>query len=238
MTNDPYIRSTLAHAALELAPPLIRQSLMEDPEFRSDFGLRAAAVLDFGDSGVSVQRSKFFDAVRKVLSGSTATEVLDLEDQKWELINKIQGNALPALAMFHGDRRLDLPDLNVLSPDKVARLRSLDEAGSDVNIPPSDRRVWHDILSERALDDEEVDEFNRDILDTPVHLSRVIHSELAKGKVNISTLVPSSRRYFERLVGHTIGALLSPIIQLEGADRSLSNCVNGTHMMGFCSAYS
>lgn len=221
MANDPYVRSTLAHAALELAPPLIRQSLMEDQEFRSDFGLRAAAVLDFGDAGVSVQRSKFFDAVRKVLSRSTATEVPDLEGRKWDLIRKSQGNALPALAMFHGDRRLDLPDLNVLSPEKATRLRSLDEAASDVNIPPSDRQVWHDILSERALDDEEVDEFNRDILDTPVHLSRVIHSELAKGKAKISTLVPSSRRYFERLVGRYDGSTSVTNYSVAGAKQIL-----------------
>ena len=206
MANDPYVRSTLAHVALELVPPLIRQSLMDDPGFRSDFGLRTAAVIDFGDAGVSVDRTKFFDAVRKALSRATATEVTDLEGRNWHLNRKNKTNALPALAMFHGDRRLDLPDLNVLSPQKATRLRSLDEAASEVNLPPSDRRAWRDILSERALDDDEVDEFNRDLLDTPVNLSRVIHSELTKGKAKISTLVPSSRRYFERLVGRYDGS--------------------------------
>ena len=201
MTNDPYVRSAVTHAALELAPPLIRQSLLEDPEFRSDFGLRAAPVLDFGTSGLSVQRSIFFDAVRKVLSGSSATEVIDTENQKWELISKNQGNTLPALTMFHGDRILNLPDLNVLSPDKRTRLRSLDEAATDVNLPPGDRHLWHGILSQRALGDEEVDDFSWDVLNTPVHMSRVIHSEFADGNAKISSLVPSSRKYFERLVG-------------------------------------
>lgn len=207
MKNDPYVRSALAHAALELAPPLIRQSLLEDPDFRSDFGLRAAPVLSFGSSGLSVQRSIFFDAVRKVLSGSSPTEVMDTENRKWELINKSQGSASPALTMIHGDQILDLLDLNVMSPDKMTRMRSLDEAASDVNLPLGDRHLWHNIVSQRALDDEEVDDFNRDILDTPVHMSRVIHGEFTDGKTNISTLVPSSRRYFERLVGPYDGSV-------------------------------
>ena len=69
MTNNPYLRATLAYAALELAPPLIRQTLLDDSAFKSEFGFRTQAILDFGDSGASIQRSTIFDAARKVLSG-------------------------------------------------------------------------------------------------------------------------------------------------------------------------
>ena len=201
MTNNPYFRATLAYAALELTPPLIRQTLLDDSAFKSEFGFRTEAILDFGDSGVSIQRSTIFDAVRKVLSGSTEVEVTDTAGEKWKLINKVQEEAPPILTIIRGDQSLDLSDLNVLSQDKTTRLRRFEEASSDVNLSAGEHRNWHHILSGRPLKDEEVDEFYNDIRDTPVHVSRVIRREFADGKSRISTLVPPSRRYFERLVG-------------------------------------
>ena len=177
--NDPYVRSALALAALDITPPLIRQSLMADPEFRSDFGLVGSPVLEFSASGLSIQRSKFLDAVRRALSGAPVAEVVDTDGRKWQLAKGTQGITPPALTMKYGDQVLGLPDLNVLSPNKLARLRSLDDAASDLNLPCTDRHEWHGILSQRPLDDEEIDEFNRNILDTPVHVSRAILGEFA-----------------------------------------------------------
>lgn len=201
MTNNPHLRATMAYAALQLAPPLIRQTLLDDAAFRSEFGFKTDAVLDFGDSGVSIQRSTVFDAARKVLAESPGVEVTDEAGKKWQLINKIQKQALPVFAIIHGDQSLDLPDLNVLSQDKTTRLRWLEKSSSDVNLPARERRHWHHILSARPLEDEEVGEFYDDIRDTPVHMSRAIRREFTDGKSGISTLVPPSLRYFERLIG-------------------------------------
>jgi hypothetical protein len=57
------------------------------------------------------------------------------------------------------------------------------------------------MISERPLEDGEVDEFYSDFRDTPIYVARLIRSEIAAGQVSVSSLVPSSRRYFERLVG-------------------------------------
>ena len=128
-------------------------------------------------------------------------EVTDTVGKEWNLINKLREDAPPILAIIRGDQSLDLPDLNILSQDKTTRLRRFEEASSNVNLPAREHRNWHHILSGRALEDEEVDEFYNDIRDTPVHVSRLIRREFADGKSRISTLVPPSRRYFERLVG-------------------------------------
>ena len=191
----------MAHAALELAPPLIRQTLLDDSAFKSEFGFRTEAVLDFGDSGVSIQRSTIFDAAREVLSGASEVEVADTTGKKWKLINKIQEQAPPILTIIGGDQSLDLPDLNVLSQDKTTRLHWFEEASSDVNLPAREHHNWRHILSGCALEDEEVDEFYNDIRDTPVHVSRLIRREFTDRKSRMSTLVPPSHRYFERLVG-------------------------------------
>lgn len=201
MANSPYVRSALAQAALEFAPPLIRKTLLEESGFREEYGFRADAVLSFSDSGVSFQRSNLFKAVRKILSGASVKEVTDTDGQKWNLKNISGEGELPSLALYCGKLRLILPDFAALSPDLTTRLRSLDEVSSDVNLPSSVRDAWRDVLTERALEDDEVDAYHSEFHDTPIQKSRSIRSEIVGGQISISSLVPPSRRYFERLVG-------------------------------------
>lgn len=201
MTNSPYVRSALAQAALELAPPLIRKSLLEKQVFREEYGFRADAVLAFGDSGVSIQRSELFNAIRKILSGVSEMEVTDTDGRGWKLTNESEKGELPTLAISRKKQRLILPAFVTLSPDSTIRLRSLDEAAFDVNLPTRARDTWRNVLSERALDDDEVDEFHSDFRDTPIYIARSIRSEIANGQSSVSSLAPPSRRYFERLVG-------------------------------------
>lgn len=201
MTRGPYVRSALAQAALELAPPLIRETLLDDSEFREEYGLGTDAVLAFGGSGVSIQGSELFDAIRKILSGASDVEVTDTDGWQWKLSNESEGEERPTLAISRGEQRLVLPDFAALSPDSSTRLRSLDETASDVMLPTSARDAWRSILLVRALDDDEVNEFHSDIRDTPGHIARSTRREIANWQSSVSSLVPHSKRYFERLVG-------------------------------------
>ena len=201
MTNSPYVRSAIAQAALELTPPLIRKSLLQESEFREEYGLRVEAVLAFGDTGVLIQRSDIFDAIREVLSGASEIEVIDTDGREWKLRNENEVGDLPVLVISCAKQHLVLPDFSPLSPNNTTRLRSLDEVATDVNLATSARNTWQIVLSERALDDDEVDEFRSDFVDTPVHVARSVRHEIEKEQSSISSFVPHSRRYFERLVG-------------------------------------
>lgn len=206
MTNSPYVRSALAVAALELVPPLIRKDLIGQKEFRSEYGIESHAVLSFGDTGVSIPRSELFEAVRSVLSGRPDIDLNDVDGRNWKLEIKSKPEELLRLSIYCGEQRFNLPDFTALSPDRGICLRSLEEAASHVNLPANATGSWRDILSDRALEDEEVDEFHSDFRDTPVHVAGVIREEIAKGTSRLSSLVPSSRRYFERLIGAYDGA--------------------------------
>lgn len=201
MSNSPYVRAAMAHAALEFVPPLIRKSLLDEPEFRQEYGFRTEAVLGFGDSSVSIQRTGIFDAVRQCLAGSVELKVTDADDREWQLRNEAEAGQPAKLVMLSEERRLILPDFAVLSPEAAVRLRSLDEAAFDVNLPTSAQDMWLEILAERALEDDEIDPFHSDFRDTPVHLMRAIRGEILAGQSSVSSLAPCSRRYFDRLVG-------------------------------------
>ena len=207
MTNSPYVRSALAQAALEFAPPLIRKTLLKEADFREEYGFRADAVLAFDDSGVCIQCSGLFDAIRKILSGVSRAEITDTNGRKWNLNNDSKIGEQPTLVISDGKQRLILPNFAVLSPNRDTRLRALDEAASDVNLPISARNTWHNVLSKRALEDEEVNELHSDFRETPIHLARSIRNEIKNGSSSVSSFTPCSRRYFERLVNAYDGSV-------------------------------
>lgn len=201
MINTPYERGALAGAALEFVPPLIRNGLIGERGFREEYGLKTNAMIVFGSSGISVQRSELFNAVRAVLAGNAPAELTDAEGRTWNLTNEGRKGGLPNLVLSSDQQRLVLPDFSVLSEDASIRIRSLEESASDANLPLSAQVEWRTILQERALEDDEIDSFHSDIHNTPVHVERSIRSEITAGGSSVSSLVPRSRRYFERLVG-------------------------------------
>lgn len=201
MANSPYVRAALAQAALEMAPPLIRRTLIEDSSFRDEYGLSGDAVISFEESGVSVQRSDLLSALRTLLAGRKQFDIQDTEGRKWRLRRLGESGELPRFTLARAKQRLILPDFCALSPDREVRLRSLAKSVADVNPPESAHARWRETLGERALEDDELEEYHSDFRDTPVHMARTIRSEIHAGTSSISSLVPPSRRYFERLVG-------------------------------------
>lgn len=200
MTTDLDPKTFFALHFLELTPPLIRETLLEDSDFRDEYGLTTDSVLSFGDSEVSVQQSGFFNAVRQVLSGVSENEVTDTKGQRWKLRNIGGAGELPRLSL--SCCRNPLPTyLIALSPDRDTRLRSFDEDIADFNLPERDSDPWREILTERALNDEEVDAFHGDFDCTPVAKTIAVHRDITAGRGSLSTLVPPSRKYYERLVG-------------------------------------
>ena len=198
--NRHYVKSAL-EIALDLTPPLIRNTLLEDQDFRKKYGITVNPVLTFTDLDILFHRSSLYNAVRRVLSGATEKKVINTQGQKWRLKNISKKRELPNLLLSRGEKRFPLSNLAALSPDRDTRLRFLDEAISDVNLPRNASDQWRNILSERALEDDEVSACLSEFRDTPVEKMRSISSELRTGQSSLSFLVPPSRRYFERLVG-------------------------------------
>ena len=185
---------------------MIRTTLIEKREFREEYGFKADALIVFGDTDISIQRSELFDAIRKVLASRAELAVTDTLGREWKVFAERGKGEQPIVAIACGQQRHNLPDFTVLSPDSATRLRSLNETADDVNLPASARDVWRVILSERDLEDEEVDQFHSEFRDTPVHIVRSIRAEIEKAKSSVSSLIPPSRRYFERLIGEYDGS--------------------------------
>lgn len=205
--NRAQIKFMVVRAAEKFIPPLIRNTLLEESDFRNEYGLKGDVVLKFNVSGftVSIQRSYLFETVRTILADGTSLQIIDMDGQEWDLKNISTSEELPRLALSRDKQQLILPDLAVLSPSSFIRLRALDENTLDVNLPSDIQNVWRDILVKRALEDDEVDDFLTEFSDTPVQMAQSIHREAQRG-IKVTSLVPNSRKYFERLVGKYDGS--------------------------------
>ena len=220
MTNSSSIRNALARHALEYVPPLLRSEVLNDTAFCKEFSIKADGIISFGGATWSVRHSILFDAVRSALAGSLEVPVKDTQGKIWMLrVGEGKKHQRP-LILSSGDEQYELPDFTTLSPEADDRLAALEEYVRDVNLPVEVETAWHAILTERALWDEEVQRLQKDIRDTPVYMLRSIKEELGTGQCDLSTMVPRSRVYYERLVGAYDG---SSTIQeyAEGPGREL-----------------
>lgn len=201
MKNNANLRSILAKLTLDFAPPSIRNDLLDSASFLEEFNLKPEVILSIGGSDNRFLRSKLFDAIREILSGTEKYELLDTSDQQWELKKMSGENGELSLILSRNEQNLLLPNFVVLSSDRSVRLHIIDERITNNNLPDCTIDKWRQILIERALNDDEVDAFESETNNTPVAFARSIRSEIVQGQIQISSLVPNSRSYFERLVG-------------------------------------
>lgn len=205
MPNSPALKSALALAAMDLQAPLIQDTLLEDRQFREEYSIGVDGVLSVGETCFNC--SVLYGAVRRALSGGHLEEITDRDGQEWKVESAGQGEELPRFLLHREAQRLALPvEFAGLSADRRTRLDLLDKAGADVNLPRDSCELWRRILHRRPLDDHEVEHLRVDRLDTPMGRSSAIGLEIEGGEGSPSTLVPPSRRYFERLVGKYDGS--------------------------------
>ena len=206
-TNSPYDKTVLAKGALSIVPPLLRDDLLAEPAFLEEYEIETDPLVSFRNPAVSFQGSRLFDAVRKILSGTSMEEVTDIKDRKWKLKNISGEGQLPNIQFFgDGGRGVISSTFISLSPDMETRLRFLEKAASDLNLPREAKKMWGEILKERALKDYEFEKLSKDILDTPTHVAQLIRRNFAAGQLSFYSLVPRSGRYFDRLVGKYDGS--------------------------------
>lgn len=201
MTSPPLDRDYLLAYALKRVPPLIRKSLLSDHDFIEKTDFKAEPIVSFGSCELSFRRSDFFNAVRALLGGEAFVELLNTEGRALRLINdSLEDEPFELVLLFDG-KRYSLPDFSVLSGDALVRIRSLERLFSDRGLVSWGQEGWREILEERSLEDDEVDEFYCDFRDTPDYVAMSIRNEVSNGGGSVSSLVPNSRIYFERLVG-------------------------------------
>src|SRR6266404_232662 len=201
MAVPPTKLSTVALLALGQFPPSIQDTLVSDPTFRNSYGITADARVSLGEDQVSFLRSKLLDCARRLLGeGSAEITLIDEAGEEW-VFEVVEIDNRRRVGMSRGERRFVLPDFYALSPDEKERISRFEKDADEVNLPESVACEWRQTLASRSLLDSELDLFSREINKTPIRVASLIATEIETGTGQVSTLVPRSERYYERLVG-------------------------------------
>ncbi len=189
--------------ALSLIPSLLVNDLVNSSGFRRKYGTKNTRFVSFGSPPVSVRLSGMSTAAKKVLSGETVQEVSDIDGKKWEMRKAGEESRGSVLELSREDRRCAVPSsFTAFSPDRETRLHFLEETADELNLPDGARDEWMNVFEKRVLEDDEFEAFQNDLADTPVR----IRESVIYDAVSIPSLVPSSERYFDRLIGEYDGS--------------------------------
>lgn len=201
MSSDPDIKQLIVEAILPNIPPMIWNTLLDDSNFRDRYGFEDGFVLTFDNPKISVQRSELYDTIREILSTKNESKITTTGGQEYVLRNEANVDELPAIILHTDKHKFSLPNFALLSPDASIRQQFLEKVISDFHIPVNTYEKWRSIAVERPFENDEVDAFNRDTYDTPEYVAQAICDDIVRGKGAVSSFVPPSQRYFERLAG-------------------------------------
>src|SRR6266516_597367 len=117
MPDEKPSKGEIGVGLLSLFPPAIRASVLEDESFRQRFELAVDAVVRLDQSGLNLDRSKLFGAIRDLLGAKPSNvEVTSRDGIRWKVAfseNK------ESIVLIREGAEIALPDFSYLSPDSA-----------------------------------------------------------------------------------------------------------------------
>jgi hypothetical protein len=191
----------LVEAALDLLPPPMRRSLLDDRSFLERWDISTAVTVTLGRGGPSFERRQLYDGIRAAIRDQgTPVPVTASDDSVWDVVARSDAEGL-AFAIEAEGKRFSIMDHSALAQEASVRIAWLDRAARKFNLEDSALQAWRTRLSGEPLSDEEFSELATDVELTPVGVYLNLEAALARKSADVATLVPLERRYYERLVG-------------------------------------
>lgn len=202
MSRTDALRTEMALLALDCVPPTLRETLAYDARMRDNYGIRPDTVLKVGDSDFEAPVSAIVHGVTRALDGAPKASLQALDGTDWSIEADTDRDLdQPALLFSHGERHVEMHAWLTLSPDRDTRLRCLEALAADVGLPQKACSFWRRILEERSLHGEEVRDLLADLHNTPHVQECFLARRVGTPGLSPELAAPSSRTYFERLVG-------------------------------------
>ena len=200
MTRDP-TRHTLVNLAVDFLPPRVRRSLLDDQKFVEFWGLAISTNVTLGKDGPSFDRDRLNAGIREAICApGMEISVVDSKKLSWRIKAKERDHVL-SLSIQDGETVIAIRDHSGLADDYSTRTAWFERAANEVHLEGKVYLDWKTRIENEPLDDDEFSELTAELDLTPVINYQSLLASLTLGSVNISTLVPSERRYYDRLVG-------------------------------------
>ena len=199
--NKLALQHIRVEAALNLLPPRLRRSLLNDKEFLARWNVPVISEVTLGKDGPSFQRDQLYDGIRAAICqpGSNVC-ITDRKKVTWKIVARAETDGF-SFVLEGTDRHFSIMDHSALAEDPSIRIAWFEKATREVNIEDPVRQFWQGRIEGKPLGDDEFEEIVSELGLTPASVYRTLQSSFERGSADIATLVPSERRYYERLVG-------------------------------------
>jgi hypothetical protein len=204
-----------SYASLFIAnlPESLRQAAYRDIVLCSEAGITTVTQITLAAT-FRFERAAFFSAAKTAID-TGLLQLLTTDDGKSTTVRAIGGpNA--HLIVSDGTRSIVMRHFELLSQDPGKRRSVLNRLLGAHNLQSADEKRWRQLCSARPFDADELDAFKRDLMDTSCGLRNQLQNVRHTNELSLDELVPRSRLYFERLVGHVGKDVLEPA-QLKDA---------------------
>jgi len=205
MVNPDSARAYMASHVINLFPSLVRAEILSDTGLLEELGLATDAIVSFNTEDIAFTRSAIFDAIRSAFDN--IEEEFHLEDTNgavWSIRNI--PTERPTFSLSKEGFQILNADFWALYPEVERRLSILKEEAKNRSLSKDELVHWEAVLSAPRISDEDTSALFLDLARAPSHIKDLLRSEFRTGSNNISTLVPASIRYYERLVGKYCGS--------------------------------
>jgi len=185
--------------ALDVFPPYLRSAIISDLKFCKIHGITTDAKVSFGNSEAVFSRSKLFKSIREIFNLSSLQCIL-IDENSIEWCISISPDDKSVICIENKNIKLQSNIFWPLINDLKLRISIFKNEAEKRNLSKDDITKWLLALSNEQLDDE-VGEVNTDLELTPSYIAEKLKLELADESNKISTIVPESIIYYERLIG-------------------------------------
>ena len=198
MVPEGWSKGDVGAAALLLVPPSVRGPILERIGLSRSPVFSVDAVVRIEGSGAEFSRSRLFAVVRKVLaSGGDVAQVEARDGTTWHVAQ----DAVKGVTIAGEGKAEAFPEFACFAPDARTRVDWFEKQRAAFCIEDGAGVRWREKLSERSLENQELDELLEEFRVTPQHWVATMRRRLRGPAFGPADLVPASLRYFERLAG-------------------------------------
>ncbi|MDB5583730.1 MAG: hypothetical protein JWR80_8906 [Bradyrhizobium sp.] len=183
---------------LEMLPDFMQLQVALDHDTHAALDIEINGVIRIGGVA-SFERQQLLRTVADFLGGAPTAGVADQVGDIWqlELVDPDQS----IVRLKRADGLVSLKDYFAIDPNRDRRLGGLARAVAKAGLVPADARSWRDRLSAMPLKSDRTEYLEQDLASTPASVAATLEGLARRKEISVATLVPTDRRYYERLVG-------------------------------------
>lgn len=199
--EDPeQARQLGAQLGLNMLPPFMQLKVSSVLDIHEAYALEVEGRVQIGDGLASFPRSTLHQIVRQALADRGSEHViLDESGAKWRATQPDPSSS--RVRLTGDDGAFTENDFFPIDPDPERRLAGLHRAIREAGMGDEAAEAWRSRLKAAPLAGDLIKYLEEDLAANPRRVAHALERQALRSNVPLTMLVPTDRRYYERLAG-------------------------------------